>query len=589
MKKALLFFWLLIAASSASGQTITWDGSASNLWNNPANWDLNTLPTSAHDVLIPTGSTVNLNVGATVNSIWIQGTTTFSINGSLGFSNPSTFDGGANINWVSGAISTGSTLANYGIINLLSTNNKQVVGGGMINNFGTINVPDSGDLYLTDATLNNQVSGIIDMQADAGNLSWSSGGAHILNNLGLIKRTSSAGTATIECQLNNSGTISVESGTLQFTTYTMMLDSGIYNVAAGTTLHWSGPQSLSGMLTGVVDGQILWTGTVSVATTQNADLNFSGSGTVNWSNGSLAGGGSLSNYSPIQVSTTTNKTIIGATTLNNHDVISIVDSGDIYITDGVINNHVAGTINLTAAAGNLSWSSGGTHTLNNYGIIRKLGDTGLNAIDCQMNNFGTIEVLAGNLGLTYGGINLNGGVYNISANSFLSISALTNMTGQLSGTIAGEILWTSTVNVPSSEVATFAFTGVGSGNVNWQNGVLSGGGVLVNNFTMRLSSTANKQIIGLTTLQNLALIYIQTSGDLYITDGIVNNMLTGIIDMRADAGDLSWSSGGSHLLNNYGLIKRTTTSGVATIECELHNFGTLSVQNGTMQLQGLPK
>jgi hypothetical protein len=258
---------------------------------------------------------------------------------------------------------------------------------------------------------------------------------------------------------------------------------------------------------------------------------------VNWSNGSLAGGGSLSNYSPIQVSTTTNKTIIGATTLNNHDVISIVDSGDIYITDGVINNHVAGTINLTAAAGNLSWSSGGTHTLNNYGIIRKLGDTGLNAIDCQMNNFGTIEVLAGNLGLTYGGINLNGGVYNISANSFLSISALTNMTGQLSGTIAGEILWTSTVNVPSSEVATFAFTGVGSGNVNWQNGVLSGGGVLVNNFTMRLSSTANKQIIGLTTLQNLALIYIQTSGDLYITDGIVNNMLTGTIDMRADAGE----------------------------------------------------
>jgi hypothetical protein len=109
MKKALLFFWLLIAASSASSQTITWDGSASNLWNNPANWDLNMLPSSTNDIVIPSGSTVNLNVSATVQSIWVQGTSTLSINASLGFLDPSTFDSGATVNWVNGTISTDST------------------------------------------------------------------------------------------------------------------------------------------------------------------------------------------------------------------------------------------------------------------------------------------------------------------------------------------------------------------------------------------------------------------------------------------------------------------------------------------------
>ena len=43
---------LLLIGNVAMGQTNTWDGSSSNNWNTPANWSLNQVPTSAHDVVI---------------------------------------------------------------------------------------------------------------------------------------------------------------------------------------------------------------------------------------------------------------------------------------------------------------------------------------------------------------------------------------------------------------------------------------------------------------------------------------------------------------------------------------------------------
>jgi hypothetical protein len=52
------------------------------------------------------------------------------------------------------------------------------------------------------------------MQADGGNIAWN-GTAGVLNNAGLIKRTTTTGQAFISVVLNNSGTIQVETGELE--------------------------------------------------------------------------------------------------------------------------------------------------------------------------------------------------------------------------------------------------------------------------------------------------------------------------------------------------------------------------------------
>jgi hypothetical protein len=55
------------------------------------------------------------------------------------------------------------------------------------------------------------------MQADGGNITFSAGPAGVINNVGLIKRTTTTGIAQILVELNNAGTIEVVSGELEHT------------------------------------------------------------------------------------------------------------------------------------------------------------------------------------------------------------------------------------------------------------------------------------------------------------------------------------------------------------------------------------
>lgn len=64
---------LLLIGNVAMGQTNTWDGSSSNNWNTPANWSLNQVPTSAHDVVIDINANISVNTGSiTINSLAIS-------------------------------------------------------------------------------------------------------------------------------------------------------------------------------------------------------------------------------------------------------------------------------------------------------------------------------------------------------------------------------------------------------------------------------------------------------------------------------------------------------------------------------------
>jgi hypothetical protein len=77
------------------------------------------------------------------------------------------------------------------------------------------------------ASLRNTASGIIELRTDAGITSAPSGNS-TLTNIGILRKVGGSGTSTISATLDNSGTVAVGSGTLNFT--------GPVVQAAGTTL-----------------------------------------------------------------------------------------------------------------------------------------------------------------------------------------------------------------------------------------------------------------------------------------------------------------------------------------------------------------
>ncbi len=75
------FFLIILLVALAFGkqgysQTNTWDGSSSVNWNTPANWSLNLVPTTAHDVVVPDGGVrpnITVNTGAVCKSLTMNG------------------------------------------------------------------------------------------------------------------------------------------------------------------------------------------------------------------------------------------------------------------------------------------------------------------------------------------------------------------------------------------------------------------------------------------------------------------------------------------------------------------------------------
>jgi len=78
-----IFSLLLLLSSEGWGQK-TWDGSATNIWNNPNNWTPEGVPVAGDAVTIPNSFTVNVNNTAVCASLTVEGgsnTNTINING----------------------------------------------------------------------------------------------------------------------------------------------------------------------------------------------------------------------------------------------------------------------------------------------------------------------------------------------------------------------------------------------------------------------------------------------------------------------------------------------------------------------------
>lgn len=402
MKKTLLFFILLIS-SHFHGQTNVWNGSTDSNWEVDTNWSLGIAPNDdpaqpLQDVVIPSGSIVNLNFGARVNTILIQSNATFTHFGVLRVANTATIEPNVIYNWNAGRFTSGGTINNYGSINLSTASWVFVESGITINNYGNFNMLN-GTIYLNDGTINNETSGVIDFQNDNTTIGFSTATFHSVNNYGLIKKSIGSGTASLQAETHNfnNATIQVEMGNLDLSGSKQFDDGSIFNVADNANLTWIyGTTLINGTINGTVNGSINLQTTFTISS--SVSLNFTGIGAVNWNSNTFEGAGTLTNNFTFNINTTSHLDLNGNINIVNNGIINFTSYGSLYFNNGTIDNMATGIIDLKSDGQNIY--NNATLNLNNYGILKKTVGSGTSSISSIVNNYGTIIAVVGTLDFT---------------------------------------------------------------------------------------------------------------------------------------------------------------------------------------------
>ncbi len=161
--------------------TSTWTGGSGN-WSDPLEWNPSIVPNngnngSTFDVVFGSGSlTQDITAGVTIQQLQMSG-------GTLTLSNPLTLN--------AGLLFSGGTI-NGGILNIAGTSEQSATmaaNGLTINNSGTYNFAfDNNNIFIGSVTFNNS---------------------------GTLTKVTGSATDVFNSILNNTGTVSVQSGTLQ--------------------------------------------------------------------------------------------------------------------------------------------------------------------------------------------------------------------------------------------------------------------------------------------------------------------------------------------------------------------------------------
>ena len=192
-------------------QSHIWTGDGGDTdWFNAANWDINSVPVLASDVLIDGNASVEISgTTASANTLMLEDSAT--LNQLSGFQLAGTFDIGESASFVilSGTFS-GGLLTNNGTL-ILETFSDKALKSTQINNNALIHIIDSNPIDLEDETLiHNTESGEIRIESPGG-LIQNTGGA-TLNNYGfIVKRNQGTGGAFYMIfNMNNHGIIEAQ-------------------------------------------------------------------------------------------------------------------------------------------------------------------------------------------------------------------------------------------------------------------------------------------------------------------------------------------------------------------------------------------
>ncbi len=160
------------------------------------------------------------------------------------------------LNWNNGTLSLAAINMDANATMLISggAGTSRQLSGCALNNQGNILLHDQATVTCGNgATLNNLVNGTLDIQTDVALTTNNASPMLIINNAGRFVKSAGTQTSLIAANLNNSGTLEVEAGTLQF--------QGSWSQTAGSTTV-DGGTVLGATLLSIGGGTLAGTGTI---------------------------------------------------------------------------------------------------------------------------------------------------------------------------------------------------------------------------------------------------------------------------------------------------------------------------------------
>ena len=484
---------LAICPDPVAAATVSWNVDGSGFWDVAGNWSTGSVPQAGDDVVIDRPSatiTVTHRSGtSTIKSLTCSETFVLS-NGTLTIADSSTVSGpftlsggslrGSGVVTVNGPMSwTGGSMRDTGVTNanagmqIANTGSIQLLENRTLNNAGIATWIGAGAMSnAPGATVNNLAGATFDVQT-AGDLT---GGT--FNNAGTVIKVAGGGNGVtrVLAALNNTGTVTVQSGsleldgggqhagsfavetlaTLQFGggTHTFVpgasvsgagtvqwaggttnFDAGTYNVS-GTTEVSNGRHTFAAAATIVAVGTVQLSGgavdfssadalstaayTQSGGTLDGSDV-LTVTGPVEWSGGAMSGTGVLNANAGMDIANPSSVQLLDNRTVNNAGIARWTGAGAFSNAAGATFNNLAGArFGIETAADLL----GGT--FNNAGTLTKIsgGGDGRTRISAAFNNHGTVAVNSGTLELDGGG--QHAGTFGVDASATLQFGGGTH-------------------------------------------------------------------------------------------------------------------------------------------------------------------
>jgi uncharacterized repeat protein (TIGR01451 family) len=550
-----------------------------------------------------TGGNLNINGGGSVST---------TASGVIDWNADATLSGAGTLN-----VAAGGTL-NF------SGSGTRYIDGGTLNNSGTINWSGGNNLSVYDnGVINNLAGGLFLATNDQIIYFHCCLPGQAFNNAGTFRKTTATNTTTITSNgFNNSGTVDIQSGTLNLTSGGT--SSAIFNAgAAGRLLFNGAAYTLSGAatLTGsgnfeINGGQVNVTGSaiaVNHLTMDGGTLNVTGAisttpaGVVDWSaDSTLTGAGSMTIASGATMNITGSGTrYIDGGTLNNDGTIHWSGGNNLSVyNSGVINNHASGVFNVKNDQIIYFHCCTPGQAFNNAGTLRKTIATGTTTITSNgLTNSGTVDVQSGTLNLTSGGTST--AIFNAgSSGRFLFTGAAYTLAGAATLTGAGNFeVGGGQVNVTGSAIAvghltlsggtlnvTGAMSTTPSGVVDWpSDSVLTGAGSLTiaSGATMNINGSGTRYIDG-GTLNNAGTVHWSGGNNLSIyNSGVINNQSGGLFDITNDQLVYFHCCLPGQPFNNAGTFRKSIATNTTTFSgIGFTNSGTLQPRSGAISFNG---
>jgi hypothetical protein len=485
------------------------------------------------------------------------------------------------LNWLAGYLGGTLNIPSGSTLNLIGTVVKNMAGGTVINNSGTVNWSGGNGGHLLgqggNCTVNNLATGVYNVTVDGAPFENYNGG-NVFNNAGTLAKTGGAVLSSLHAwTFNNTGTIRNDTGTLAF--------ESILNINAGTVFSGAGPFKFNGAVNANADFTV--TALTSVTLVDGSLTCLAGgislNGSLDWLSGYLGGTLNIPSGSTLNMMGAVVKNMAGGAVINNSGTVNWSGGAGGYLLgqggNCTVNNLGTGVYNVTVDGPPFEMYNGG-NVFNNAGVFAKTGGTVQSGVHAWVfNNTGAVRNDVGTLSFE--------GTLNINAGSLFSGAAPIHFNGtQYANASFGIAPGTEVKMIGGSLSCTPGMTVVG--RMGCTGGGIGGTLTIPNGSVLDLVGGDGHSIAlgGSTVINNSGTI--NWDNDVLLGEGgncTVNNLAGGVYNLLRD-GNPFQNYNGANVFNNAGKLVKTGGSGTAHLSSWLfNNTGEIRCDAGVVSLE----